>query len=53
MGQIAGGIGTAATAVAALDGTAQLVAIGFAGVIILLAAYIMRERIKKWAKGVR
>ena len=51
--QIASGVGTGIGAVAALDGTAQLVAIGFAGLSVLLALLIMRERLQKWAKGDR
>ena len=51
--QVASGAAGAASAVAMLDGTAQLVALGFAGVIILLGLWIMRERIKKWAGGDR
>jgi len=50
-------IGTAAvggvTAVAALDGNAQMLTIGACVVFGLLAAFIMRERLKKWARGVR
>jgi len=44
-----GGIGALAT----LDGNAQLVALGVAGAVGLLALWIMRERIKKWADGDR
>ena len=51
--QIASGAGAAASSIAMLDGTAQLVALGFAGLVILLGIWIMRERIKKWADGVR
>lgn len=51
--QIASGAGAAASSVAMLDGTAQLIALGFAGVVMLLGLWIMRERIKKWADGVR
>ena len=50
-------MGTAAvggvTAVATLDGNAQLLAIGACIVFGLLAAFIMRERLKKWARGIR
>ena len=53
VGQVVGALGGGATAVAALDGTAQLVAIGFAGLAALLALYILRERVKKWGAGVR
>lgn len=51
--QIASGAGAAASSVAMLDGTAQLVALGFAGLVVLLGLWIMRERIRKWADGVR
>jgi len=44
-----GGIGALAT----LDGNAQLAALGVAGAVGLLALWIMRERIKKWADGDR
>lgn len=53
VGQIAASVGGGATAIAALDGTAQLVAVGLCGLVALLAAYILRERIKKWAAGDR
>jgi lysozyme len=51
--QIASGAGAGIAAVGALDGTAQIVALVFAGVVVLAALWIMRERIKKWAEGVR
>jgi peptidoglycan L-alanyl-D-glutamate endopeptidase CwlK len=51
--QIASGAGAAVSSVAMLDGTAQMIALGFAGVIVLAALWVMRERIKKWAEGVR
>lgn len=51
--QIASGAGAGIAAVGALDGTAQVVALAFAGIVILAAAWIMRERLKKWAEGVR
>lgn len=44
-----GGIGALAT----LDGNAQLVALGAAGLIGALALWIMRERIRKWGEGER
>lgn len=50
--QIASGAGAAASSIAMLDGTAQLVALGFAGLVILLGLWILRERIRKWADGV-
>lgn len=43
----------AVTALAALDGQAQIVALVAFGVIALAAVWIMRERIKKWSRGVR
>jgi N-acetylmuramoyl-L-alanine amidase len=49
--QIASGAGAAASSVALLDGTAQLIALGFAGLVVLLAIWIMRERIRKWVDG--
>lgn len=51
--QIMSGLGTGVGAVAALDGTAQIVALVFVGVGILAAAWIMRERLRKWAEGDR
>lgn len=51
--QIASGAGAAASSIAMLDGAAQLVALGFAGLVVLLGIWIMRERIRKWADGVR
>ena len=50
-------LGTAAaggvTAVAALDGQAQVITIALFGVIALAALWIMRERLRKWANGDR
>lgn len=51
--QVASGAGAAVSSVAMLDGTAQLIALCFAGMVVLLGIWIMRERIKKWADGVR
>ena len=51
--QIASGAGAGLAAVGALDGTAQIIALAFAGVVILAALWIMRERLRKWADGVR
>lgn len=51
--QIASGAGAGVAAVGALDGTAQIVALVFVGIIVLAAAWVMRERIRKWAEGVR
>lgn len=50
-------IGAAATggvtAIAALDGQAQIIALVCMGVIALAAVWIMRERLKKWSAGQR
>lgn len=51
--QIGTAAGAGASAIAALDGTAQIIALAFAGAVALLAIWIMRERLKKWAEGVR
>ena len=51
--QIASGAGAGLAAVGALDGMAQVIAIAFAGIVILAAAWIMRERIRKFAEGDR
>jgi len=51
--QIASGAGGAVAAVGALDGTAQLVAIAGCLLIVALAVWIMRERLKAWADGWR
>ena len=51
--QVATGVGAAASGVAALDGTAQIVALIFAGIVIIAGLWVMRERIRKWAEGDR
>lgn len=51
--QIASGAGAGLAALGSLDGTAQIVALAFAGVVTLAGLWIMRERIQKWAEGVR
>jgi hypothetical protein len=51
--QIAAAGTAGVTAVGALDGTAQIIAMAALTVIVLAAAWIMRERIKRWAKGDR
>jgi peptidoglycan L-alanyl-D-glutamate endopeptidase CwlK len=48
-----GGAGTLTAALSQLDGTVQLVILGFAGLGLLSLIWIARERIKKWAEGVR
>lgn len=51
--QIAAGAGTGVSAIAGLDGTAQIVALVLAAVIIAAGVWIMRERLRKWAAGDR
>lgn len=51
--QLASGAGAGIAAVGSLDGTAQIVALVFAGIVILAAAWVMRERLRKWAEGDR
>ena len=51
--QIASGAGAGLAAIGSLDGTAQIVALAFAGVVILAAVWIMRERLRHWAEGAR
>jgi lysozyme len=51
--QIVSGAGAGIAAVGALDGTAQIVAMVFAGVVVLAAMWVMRERLRKWADGDR
>ena len=51
--QVASGAGAGLAAVGSLDGNAQIVALAFAGVVILAALWVMRERLKKWAEGDR
>lgn len=51
--QIASGAGGAVAAVGALDGAAQLIAIGGCVLVVLLALWIMRERLRKWGQGDR
>lgn len=48
--QLISSAGAGATAVAALDGKAQIVALVFVIIVVLAAAWIMRERIKRWAR---
>lgn len=51
--QVASAAGAGLTAVSALSGTAQVVALSFCGVVMLAALWIMRERLRKWAAGDR
>tara|TARA_R110002153_G_scaffold12867_1_gene48142 strand:+ start:2063 stop:2686 length:624 start_codon:yes stop_codon:yes gene_type:complete len=51
--QVASAVGGGAAAVASLDGTAQIIAIAGCVVIAALGIFILRERLKHWANGVR
>lgn len=51
--QIASGAGAGIAAVGALDGYAQIIAVALAGIVVLAALWIMRERLRKWAEGVK
>ncbi len=51
--QIVSGAGAGVAAVGALDGHAQIVALAFAGIIVLAALWIMRQRLISWADGDR
>ena len=48
--QIASGAAGGVTAIAALDGYAQVIALVICAVVIAAGAWIMRERIRKWAR---
>jgi hypothetical protein len=48
-----GVVGAAGTAIGSLDGTAQIVLIGFLGVSALALGWLFRNRIKGWANGDR
>ncbi len=50
---VAGGAGTAVSAISGLDQYAQYIVLGFAGLVVLAALFIMRERLKAWAAGWR
>ena len=49
--QAGSAIAAGATAVSQFEGTAQLVVIGSVALIVLLALWIMRDRIRKFAEG--
>lgn len=51
--QIASGAGAGIAALGALDGTAQIIALALAAVVILAGAWVFRERLRKWAEGDR
>ena len=52
-GQIVAAGGVIGTAVTATSGTAQILLIVGGFITVAFAIYIMRERIKKWADGIR
>lgn len=49
--QLGSAAGAAGSAIGMLDGTAQMIVLGFAGIIALAALWIARERLRKWAEG--
>jgi len=49
----AGGAGTAMGAISGLDSVAQYIVLGFAGLVVLGALFILRERLKAWSEGWR
>lgn len=51
--QIVSGAGAGVAAIGSLDGTAQIVVVGFVCVMVLAALWIWKERLKKWADGDR
>lgn len=48
--QIASGAAGGVTAIAALDGSAQIVILVVCAVVIIAGAWVMRERIRKWVR---
>ncbi len=50
---IAASAGTTVTSLSRLDSTAQYIVLAFAGLTVLLAIYIMKERLTAWANGWR
>ena len=51
--QVSGVTTAGVTAVAALDGTAQIVTIGAVAVVAVAALVVLRERLNKWRRGDR
>lgn len=49
--QIVSGAGAGITAISSLSGPAQIVALVFAGVVVLAGLWIIKERLKSWADG--
>lgn len=50
---VATAIGAGGTAIGGLEGTAQIIALCFVGVAMILFLFLVRDRIQKWAQGVR
>ena len=51
--QIASGAGAGVAAIGSLSGTAQIIALVFAGIVVLAGMWIMKERLRKWSLGDR
>ena len=51
--QGASAVGGAVAAFQALNGTAQIIAVGGCVLIVMLALFILKERLKAWAAGRR
>ena len=51
--QLASGLGGGVAALGSLDGTAQIVLVAAAAVIVVTALFVMRERLNAWAAGWR
>jgi peptidoglycan LD-endopeptidase CwlK len=49
--QVASGAGAGLAAVGSLGGTAQVIILVFAAVVVLAGMWILRERLKAWADG--
>jgi zinc D-Ala-D-Ala carboxypeptidase len=49
--QIASGAGAGVAAVGGLSGPAQIAAIVFVGIVVVMGVWILRERLKAWAEG--
>ena len=51
--QIASGAGAGVAAIGSLSGTAQIIALVFAGIVVLAGMWIIKERLRKWSLGDR
>jgi lysozyme len=49
--QVVSGAGAGIAAVGSLSGTAQVVALVLAGIVVLAALWVMRERLRAWSEG--